>query len=347
MKRILSMVFALVCFVSVAFAQPQPPGASEAESASLQEWLSYVDIQVLVHRYPETERLLDSLSRAHPGEPGVAFRRAVLYFTWVDDYGIRDSLETHFSAAIDSTVAFAERAIRERPDDPWGHYYLGSALVYDAFYRSVNEGVTLRTVPSLISTAARGIGHLQQAHRIDTSLADVTFAIGKYHQWRGRHLPWPLGGDGEARRGVAMMERAITGEITSREGALQAMAWVYLEEERYEDATRLLAPLRERYPSSRLLGDPAGRALARMEEWVEVEEVYRGLAEHASERDMHRPAVVVQIERWIALARSARGDCESALTITRRLRGLDYRGVDERWLGMKLGTVGMVEERCR
>ena len=327
----------LVCVVSIISR------SAEATDADLHR----VEIQILLHQYHAAEQALDSLETARPHDPAVHFRRAVLYFTWIDDYGLVDSLSGHFHTAIDSTILAAEEQIRIDPGCVWGYYYLGSGRVYRAFFRRMAEGVNIGNLPSLLADATGGIGELKKAYRIDTTLADVTLTIGNYHHWKGRNLPWPLGKGSEAEQGIAMMEEAIAAGVSSQEGAVQALASVYIAEHRYEDAVALLEPYRRRYPSSRLLGDPVGRALLKLERYGEAGNLFSELLNSASAADRTRPVVQLQLERWIAYARARRGDCETARRIVEGLRALDYTGTDERWLRIKLSVLDRALEPCR
>lgn len=321
--------------------------ASPALQMQNQDELDRVSELILVHRYRQAEAILDSLERLYPERAGIRLQKVVLYYTWLDDYAITDSLGGRFLAEIDTTIILGDRGIDEDPSDKWAWFFKGSAHAYRAFYRSYTEGINLVTIRGLIADANTGIDCLQRAARIDTAFTDPLIGIGKYLHWKSKKLPWPLASSKDGERGIRMLEEAVRRGVIADGGAVQTLGWVYMAEHRYDDAIALVQPWMDRYPASRFFAEIIARAYQEKGDYPRAEQLFNRILDGLSPTERASNFIVMKYERWIARLRYQRGDMAQACQIAKRLRLLDYSGVNRDWVSRRIGEADKVfREAC-
>jgi len=310
--------------------------------------LNQVSDFIVTHRYAEAEAKLDSLQRIYPESTDVRLQEVVLLFTWIDDYGIADSLGPQFMAGIDTVILFANRDIAKNPRNAWAHFFKGSARAYRSLFRSYVEGIGIGNILSLISDASSGMDELERARQIDTSFADPLIGIGKYLHWKSKKFPRPFSSPKEGQEGIRLLEKAVRMGAQADGGAVQTLGWVYMAERRYDDAIALVSPLARRYPRSRFFTEIIARAYLEKGEYAEADSFFQQIMDALTPQERASPFIVMKYKRWIARIRLLQGRPEEACRIARRLKDLNYTGVHHDWLDRKMGEVDkVIREACR
>ena len=307
--------------------------------ACLSESLERAEALVVEHRYEDAERLVQESALAHPDSPSVALQEVVLYYTWIDDFGIVDSLAPHFAAAVERTIQVAGAALETDQANARALFARGSAMMYRTVFRAYTEGVGLANVPSLVGDARAGIEDMEAALAAEPEFHDPMVGIGKYRYWKYDRLPWPFSSDKDRRAGLGLLEAALQLGVQSEAGAIQTLGWTYVSEGRYEDAKRLVAPMIERYPESRFFREIRARALLYEEHWDAAREEYGELLEILAESGGERPFLQMKYGARLAQIDEKTGRHYEACMRAQRLRRLDYSGVHERWLSKRMRLV--------
>src|SRR5581483_4879060 len=100
-----------------------------------------------------------------------------------------------------------------------------------------------------------------------------------------RMMAYVVGFGGDKQRGLRMIEDAASYAGDNQEDARFALILLYNREKRYDDALRLMADLRARYPRNRLMWLEAGSTLLRAGRAAEAERMLSdGLARFADDR---------------------------------------------------------------
>ncbi len=326
-------------------------GASEASAAvdslNIEQAAQRVNDLIVTHRYRDAERELLALERAHPDSPTVHTQKAVLYYTWIDDYGIADSLAEVFLTAVSTTIELSDSMLQANPEDARTRFCRGSVLAYRSLFRSYTEGIRVSNIPSLIRDATAGIGQLERAFELDSGLADALIGIGKYEHWKAQKFPWPFATRNDARKGVRLLERAVEIGVDWEAGALQTLGWAYIAEKRYDDALALALPMIERYPDTRFFKEIAGRAHLAKKQYGLSEQYHRDILDNLMPEERASGFIVMKYERWIAQIEQERGNYRSACITAMRLRRLDFTGVHPDWLRRKIGRLTNIQtESC-
>ena len=302
---------------------------------SFRDAIEHINDLVITHRYREAEQVVLELERANPDSPSVQLQKAVLYYTWIDDYGIADSLGVEFLTATERTVALAEDVLAREPNNAYVRFYRGSALAYRALYRSYVDGIGIRTIPSLLRDATGGIKELERARECNPSFNDPLIGIAQYRYWISHSLPWPFASDKDAREGVRLIEQALADGVYWDAVAVQTLGWMYIRERRYRDAIELVAPMIERYPEGRNFREIAARAHLSLRDLDTAETMYRQILDDLSPAERASNFMVMKYERWLVRIDAKRGNNAAACERARHLQSLDYTGVHRTWLREK------------
>ena len=307
--------------------------------------LARVSGHIINHHYQAAETLIDSLRQANPEGTIAHLQAVVLYDTWIEDYGIVDSLGNLLVTAIEKTIAYAERDIRQNPHDAYAHFSRGSALAYRSLYNSYVKGVRITTVPGLLTDAIRGVNELKRARDLDSTCAEPLIGIGQYLHWKAETLPWLPGTDRDRADGIAMLEEATRRGTMFNGGAAQTLGWVYIREKRYDDAIALVQPLVEAHPQCRFFRDIVARAYLHKGEHDTARAGFQAILDGLSVKERANNFLVMKYMRWLAWIEMGEGHDEAACRIAQHLYGLDYTGVHLDWMRRKFSRVEEVMQK--
>jgi tetratricopeptide (TPR) repeat protein len=340
-------IWHLALIAAISTSCPIASGNQDSTAQDYESIVHNVSDMIVSHRYREAEQQLDELWTAYPDSPSVHIQRTILYFSWLDDYGIADSLGGKFSTAVERTISLSDSVLSIDPRNAYVRFFKGSALAYRSLYRSYTEGVRLRNIPSLIGDASDGIHELEYAQRIDPEFIDPLIGIGKYKHWKSQKFPWPFGTRRDALEGISMLERAVREGVEWGAGAAQTLGWIYISEQRYYDALELILPMIDQYPQCRYFKEIAGRAYISMEDYDSAEMWFMRIIDNFSSQERASNYMVMKYERWLAYIDQRRGDSESACVRAQRLGELVFDGVHSSWRERKTKVLNGVLDMCR
>ncbi|MBN1480960.1 tetratricopeptide repeat protein [candidate division KSB1 bacterium] len=188
--------------------------------------------------------------------------------------------ETHvwcesFYREIDTTLTLCDQRLVQQPLDIATQFYRASALAYKSF-QIAREGKYLKG----LQLALQAIKRLDAIVEQDSSFYDAYLGIGSYLYWRSyltRHFSWlPFFHDSRD-TGIALIQKSFELGTISRWAALSNLAWIYIQEERYEDAIHCAQTGLEAFPNSRFFLWPAGDAYFLHGDFDDAQEIYRVL----------------------------------------------------------------------
>jgi tetratricopeptide (TPR) repeat protein len=209
--------------------------------------------------------------------------------------------------------------VRANPRDPNAHYETGATVGLQASYTASVEGK--------LFAAFRAAKRAFDAHERVIDLAphrkDAGLIVGTYRylvstlSLPGRWVAYVVGFGGGRERGLRLIEDAAAYRSDSQTDAKFALVLIYNREKRYDDALRVLADLRRRYPRNRLLWLESGATALRA---ARLEESLRFLAEgfERLSRDT-RPRIFGEEALWhyklgeVKLARGDRAGAQASL----------------------------------
>jgi tetratricopeptide (TPR) repeat protein len=174
-------------------------------------------------------------------------------------------LDAEFKREITKAIDLAERRATAAPRDPDAHFELGTAVGLQASYTASVEGRLLAG----FRAARRSYEEQERVLELDPRRKDAGLIVGTYRYLVStlslpmRLMAYVAGFGGGKERGLRMIEETAGAPSENRTEAQFALVLLYNREKRYEDAMRVLADLRRRYPRNRLVVLEAGATATR------------------------------------------------------------------------------------
>src|SRR6185312_6334198 len=223
---------ALESFKQAVVADPQDAGAYRGLASAL--WLS-----ITFHRGNMTvDDYLGSVSRSRsPAPPPPA------------------DVAAAFNDALEHATSIARARIAANPRDASAHYELGAAIGLRASYIATVDNSALGAFRAAKSAYAEH----ETVLALDPSRKDAGLIVGTYRYIVStlalpmRWAAYVVGFGGDKEKGLQLVEGAANYPGDNQEDARFALILLYNREKRYDDALKLLATLRERFPRNRLM----------------------------------------------------------------------------------------------
>ena len=267
----------------------------------------------------------------------ITFRRGNMT---VDDYLGRDTRPSPtmapppadtaaaFHEAIDRAIALARAGVAANPRDADAHYQLGAAIGLRASYTASVDG----RVMGAFRAAREAYDEHERVLALDGRRKDAGLIVGTYRYIVSalalpmRLVAYVVGFGGGRERGLHLIEEAAAYPGDNQEDARFALVLLYNREKRYDDALKMLALLRERYPGNRLAWLEAGSTYLRAGRPAEAERILSdGITRFASDT---RQRMFGEHALWLykrGTARAALGKTTEAEADLRRALGVEGR----------------------
>ena len=290
---------ALESFKAAIAADPQDAGAYRGLAGAL--WLS-----ITFRRGNMTvDDYLGNVTRARPGTAPPP-----------------PEIVAAFNDAIEHAMALARARIAANPRDAGAHYELGAAIGLRASY--------IATVENSSVGAFRAAKAAYQEHErvleLDASRKDAGLIVGTYRYIVStlalpmRLAAYIIGFGGDKTKGMQLVEGAAAYPGDNQQDARFALILLYNREKRYDDALKLMATLRDRFPKNRLMWLESGSTSLRAGRPAEAERfLTEGMARLASDT---RPRMFGEDAIWWykrGAARAALGRANAAADFEKAL----------------------------
>jgi tetratricopeptide (TPR) repeat protein len=228
-----------------------------------------------------------------------------------------------FNDALEHALSIARARVAANPRDAGAHYELGAAIGLRASYTATVEN-------SMVGAFRSAKGAYQEHEKVlelDAARKDAGLIVGTYRYIVStlalpmRLAAYVIGFGGDRDKGIQLVEGAAAYAGDNQEDARFALILLYNREKRYDDALKLLASLRERFPRNRLMWLESGSTSLRAGRPADAERFLSdGIARFANDT---RQRMFGEEALWwykrgaarAALGRAdARPDLEKALT---------------------------------
>jgi tetratricopeptide (TPR) repeat protein len=223
-----------------------------------------------------------------------------------------------FREAIDKAIALARQRIAKNPKDVDAHYQLGAAVGLRASYTATVDG----SVTGAFRAAREAYEEEEKVLDLQPQRKDAGLIVGTYRYIVAalslplRMVAYVAGFGGGKEKGIQQIEDAAAYGGDNQTEARFALILLYNREKRYDDALKVLATLRERYPRNRLVWLESGSTALRAGRPPDAERfLSEGLRRFA---DDPRPRMFGEDALWrykrgASLAALARSDAEAEL----------------------------------
>ncbi|MCU1384862.1 MAG: hypothetical protein JWL71_3559 [Acidobacteria bacterium] len=233
-----------------------------------------------------------------------------------------------FKDAIDRATAIARQRIARNAKDADAHYQLGAAIGLRASYSATVEGSVL----TAFRAAREAYDEEETALALQPQRKDAGLIVGTYRYIVAalalplRMVAYVAGFGGGKEKGIKQIEDAAAYGGDNQTEARFALILLYNREKRYDEALKVLAALRERYPRNRLVWLESGSTSLRAGRAAEAERFLSdGVARFADDK---RPRMFGEDALWrykrgaalagIGRTAEAETDLKTALSIDGR-----------------------------
>jgi len=222
-------------------------------------------------RYEEASQEFDRLIEKDQENPLGYLLKAALLETKMVDFANLEG-EKEFYSLLEEVESKAMRILKENPEDPWAHYYLGAQYSYKSVHQLAN-----RSFWTGFRNGLRARREFQKAVKSDPSLYDAYLGLGIFHWATSKAFSWiPFLGDNR-QKGIREVELAMEKGYLSQVAAKSVLVWIHLLDHRFENALKWAEELLESYPENRFFWISLATIYYEKGDWVKVEETYKKL----------------------------------------------------------------------
>jgi tetratricopeptide (TPR) repeat protein len=301
--------FLTLCACLVAGRALAGPGIRPADPAL--HALLIRGIECAGHQqYRSARALFEEAIRTHPDHPAGYLNEAILLEVMSLDFETPVD-EPVYDRLLEKTIDLAERMRARDEHDPEALYYLGMAHSYIAYHE-------FRDGAGWLSGLSHGLtakGYLQDCLDADPEAYDAMTGLGIYKYWKSRRaafLTWTPFVDDERYAGINLLRIAgVRGTYTAAQ-ATNALVWMYIDAERFDDAAHFARVALRRYPSNRLFLWGLASAAERKRDWEEARDAYIRIVASIDDEVRERRYIEIQARAKIALASWNLGDTARA-----------------------------------
>jgi len=191
-----------------------------------------------------------------------------------------------FNDALEHALKIARARVAANPRDAGAHYEIGAAIGLRASYIATVESSALHA----FRAAKNAYDEHEKVLEIDAKRKDAGLIVGTYRYIVStlslpvRWAAYVVGFGGDREKGIKLIEDAAAYGGDNQEDARFALILLYNREQRYDDALKLLAMLRERFPRNRLMWLESGSTSLRAGKPADAERFLSdGMARFASD----------------------------------------------------------------
>jgi len=174
-------------------------------------------------------------------------------------------LDAEFKREVAKAIELAEKKAAGAPKDVQAQFDLGAAIGLQATYIASVEGKLMAG----FKAARRSYDTQEQVLALDPKRVEAGLIVGTYRyivstlSFPMRMMAYVAGFGGDKAKGLRMIEETASANGENRTEAQFALVLLYNREKRFDDALRVLAELRRRYPRNRLVVLEAGATATR------------------------------------------------------------------------------------
>ncbi len=265
--------------------------------------------------------------RRYPKHPAGYMNKAILYQVMSLDFETPVP-SREFLSLLATTQKLGE-VLSSQPDTEWeGQYYLGMARSYIAYY-NFRDGENWL---SGLSHGLRATGYFEKCLVKNPEAWDALTGIGTYKYWKSRNmrfLTWTPLLDDEREAGIAALHQAERKAAYTGGQATNSLIWIFVEEERWDDAMRSAETILKRYPNNRLFLWGLASAAEGNSQWSLARDAYRRIVNSIDDEVRERRYIEIQARAKIALMSAKLGDTATAkkeAAWVLRQRGISLKG---------------------
>lgn len=344
------IVYVLITYSPTSLAAEAPTGKlpkfhiiASGQTTKIESLVQQTISLAIEQKYDQALGRADSVVKLAPEEPiGYFFRAAVLQARMLD-YGTLEDEKAFFNAT-GACRKLAEKKLRQNVKDAWAHFFLGSALGYEAFFLGKKKRYF-----EAFRTGWQCIQHLEAALKHDPELYDAYLGIGTYKYYRSKmskSFTWLPFVDDERAEGIRMVRQAIANGRYSRSAAINGLSWILMDENRSKEALALVDSALTIYPGSRFFLWAAAAAAYRVERYDQAADCYSQILRSLQDENALSPYMELVCRTRLARAYQAAKKMETACRELQHIDTLELSKDDRSRGEAFLKEVALYRKEC-
>jgi len=241
----------------------------------------------------------DRAIQAFPSHPAGYLNKAILLQVMSLDFESPVRMPAYLDL-LERSESLGEHMAKQRETEAEGWYYVGMARSYIAYYN-------FRDGENWISGLSHGLtatGYLEDCLELNPRAYDAMTGIGTYKYWKSQNmsfLTWTPLVDDERETGIRMLRRAENRAEYTAQQATNSLIWIYIEEERWDDAIESARNILRRFPDNRLFLWGLASAAEGKEDWATARRAYERIRDSIDDEVSETRYIELQSRAKIAL----------------------------------------------
>jgi tetratricopeptide (TPR) repeat protein len=257
-------------------------------------------------KYTEAMRSFERAIRNFPSHPAGYLNKAILLMVESLDFEIPIEMPAYLQL-LEKVELLGQRMTESSETAAEGLYYRGMARSYVAYY-NFRDGENWL---SGLSHGLKATSYLEECLEENPKAYDAMTGVGTYKYWKSRNmsfLTWTPLFDDERHAGINMLRLAEIKAAYSSQQATNSLIWIYIEEERWNDAIHSAQSILRRFPSNRLFLWGLASAAEGKEDWALARETYKRIVASIDKEVSERRYIEIQARAKIATLSYELGD---------------------------------------
>lgn len=226
----------------------------------------------------------------------------------------------YIESKLEEARIIAEDLIDDDNQNIWNEYYLALAEGYQSYFDAINDNWL-----SAISTGMNSISAFGECLNIDSTFYEAYIGIGTYEYWMSRKTEFLNGFpfyEDETQIGIDKLQEAINKSSYNSYLAINSLVWIYIDQEKYNEAITVAQKAVEEFPESRYFKWGLARAYEDVDPETSIK-IYEKLLESYAAEDSTNHINEIILKHLIAQQHFKIGDltkslklCNDVLSIT-------------------------------
>lgn len=227
--------------------------------------------ELINHDYVSAKNTFSFLNQNFPDIPFGKIYLAAIEI--IKSYDFAEEFNEDFiEENLEEALRISDSLIEKNDKNIWNFYFKAITAGYYAYYSALNEKWLDSFSYGLIS-----VKNFDKCIEKDPDFYEAYIAAGNYKYWKSdkmSFLNWLPVIDDERSEGIFLLEKSVNNFSYNKYLAINSLSWIYINEERIEDAINIVKRGLMEYPSCRILKWSLARAYEEIDKKKSIEIYY-------------------------------------------------------------------------
>lgn len=276
-------------------------------------------------RYDSAEVLLKSLKKIDPSLPLSELFLASNYIAKNLDFSLYDSNEI-IDSLLDEAEKLSGDLLENDSKNVWYIYFYALSKSYRAYFKSLTRDYLIAFADGITA-----VKYFEKCLLIDKNFFEAKMAIGNFLYWKSKiaepinFLPFIKD---EKQQGIKFIEETIENASYNQNISVYSLIWIYIREQRFEDAIELAQNWLKLNPDARFIKLALASAFIRVDKTKALSLYEDILASYKKEKYFNK-VVEITIKHKAAVLQYDLANYEEALLTCVEILAIDGLSISE------------------